>query len=153
MAVEAQQVQQRMDAFMQMCRRSGIRATHQRREVFREVARTDEHPDVETVYRRVRKRMPTVSLDTVYRTLSLLEEKGLVSRVDSLSGRARFDANADSHHHFICTRCGKVLDFDGEQLNDLRLPEDVRSWGDVRSVHVQVRGLCRDCLEKAKRKS
>jgi len=145
MAVSDQEVRERMDAFMQMCRRSGLRATHQRREVFREVVRTEEHPDVETIYRRVRKRVPTVSLDTVYRTLSLLEEKGLLSRLEPFSGRARFDANTDSHHHFICTRCGRVRDFASEQLDDLSVPRELRSWGDVRSVHVQVRGICAKC--------
>jgi Fur family peroxide stress response transcriptional regulator len=146
-AVSKEKVRDRMDAFMEMCRRSGTRATHQRREVFREVARTEEHPDVETIYGRVRKRIPTVSLDTVYRTLSLLEERGLLRRVEVFSGPARFDANTDSHHHFICTRCGLVRDFADEQMGGLEVPEEVSSWGKVRSVHVQVRGICADCLD------
>jgi Fur family peroxide stress response transcriptional regulator len=147
MPVSDNEVQERMDAFMQMCRQSGVRATHQRCEIFREVARTEEHPDVETVYSRVRKRVPTVSLDTVYRTLAMLEEQGLVRRLGSLSGRARFDANADSHHHFVCTRCGLVRDFASEEMDDLPIPRQVRSWGNISSVQVQIRGICRDCRE------
>jgi Fur family peroxide stress response transcriptional regulator len=144
------EMQQRVDAFVETCRRSGIRATHQRVEVFREVARTDKHLDAETVYRRVRRRVPTVSLDTVYRTLSLLAERRFVTRVDALSDRARFDANTDPHHHFVCTRCGLVRDFVDERLDDLPVPGEVRSWGEVDSVHVQVRGVCRECRKAEK---
>lgn len=145
MTVSEQELQQRIDAFMQMCRQSGVRVTHQRCEIFREVARTEDHPDVETIYRRVRKRMPTVSLDTVYRTLSLLEAHGLVSRLELFSGRQRFDANADAHHHFICTECGLVRDLADDAVGEIPLPRQVRSCGDVRSVHMQVRGVCSDC--------
>jgi Fur family peroxide stress response transcriptional regulator len=138
----------RMNAFMRVCRRSGIRATHQRREIFREVARMDEHPDAETIYKRVRKRMPTISLDTIYRTLSLLEEKGLIRRLELFSGRTRYDANTESHHHVICTRCGLVRDFESGQMDVLAPPEQVRSWGEVHSAHVQLRGICSGCLAR-----
>jgi len=146
MSVSPEEVQRRVDSLLAMCRQSGIRATHQRLEVFREVAATQEHPDVETIYAGVRKRMPTVSLDTVYRTLALLEEKGLLRRLELFSGRARFDANPQPHHHFICTRCGKVRDFVSESMNGLAPPAEARAFGRPRSLHVQVRGTCNECL-------
>lgn len=134
-----------MDSFTEWCQLVGIKATHQRREVFREVVRTDEHPDVETVYRRVRRRIPTISLDTVYRTLAMLEEKGMLGRLELFSGRTRFDANTAKHHHFICTECGLVRDFTSEEMDTLAPPAEVREWGDVRSVNVQLRGVCASC--------
>jgi Fur family peroxide stress response transcriptional regulator len=150
MSLSSVQIDKRISAFTRICRQSGIRATHQRREVFREVAGTDEHPDAETIYKRVRERMPTVSLDTVYRTLSLLEEKGLLKRLELFSGRTRFDANTQPHHHFICTECGLVRDFTSEEMDALAWPNEVGSWGDVRSVNVQLRGICSGCLSKDK---
>ena len=66
-----------MQHFEQVCRGAGVKLTHQRMEVFREVALSGDHPDAETIYRRVRARIPTVSLDTVYRALWLLAELGL----------------------------------------------------------------------------
>ena len=138
-----------MTAFMELCGRLRIKATHQRREIFREVARTDEHPDAETLYGRVRGRIPTLSRDTVYRTLALLEEKGLLSRLELFSGRTRFDARTGPHHHFICTRCGLVRDFTSGRMDGLRAPKALRSWGHVRSAHVQLRGVCRACQAKA----
>ncbi|MBN1268673.1 MAG: transcriptional repressor [Kiritimatiellae bacterium] len=134
-----------MASFASLCRRAGIRATHQRMEIFRELAGTEEHPDVETIYRSVRRRIPEISLDTVYRTLRLLEEKGIISKVSHPGDRARFDANPDRHHHFICTKCGLVHDFYSEELNRFRPPGGMAAVGKVESVHVELRGICRAC--------
>jgi Fur family peroxide stress response transcriptional regulator len=120
-----------------------MRMTHQRREIFREIAQTDKHPDAETIFKRVRKKMPTVSHDTVYRTLASLEEMGLVQRVETLAGRARYDANPDRHHHFICTRCGSISDIYLKQ--DPPIPEGIEKLGSAESLHMQVRGVCHNC--------
>jgi len=148
MAVAPKEMEGRMEAFMDACRRSGMKATHQRIEIFREIARTEEHPDAETIYRRVRQRIPTISLDTIYRTLYRLEAEGLISRVEVLSDRARFDANTDRHHHFVCTRCGLVRDFYSRDLDDYRAPSEVRKWGDISTTHMELRGVCATCLAK-----
>ncbi|VGO21074.1 Fur family transcriptional regulator [Pontiella sulfatireligans] len=125
------------------CQNAGLRMTHQRMEIFREVAQTDEHPDADTILKRVRERMPTISHDTVYRTLSSLEDMGLISRVDPVCGRARYDANSDAHHHFICTECGCIADV---YLNDeIPLPEGIENLGRVESLHLQIRGMCHNC--------
>jgi len=68
----------------------------------------------------VRRRITAISLDTVYRTLRLFEGKRLLSRVSCSGDRARFDANTDRHHHFICTKCGGVRDFYSEAGASLR---------------------------------
>ena len=152
MKIKAKEVQKRDDVFSEFCRRSGIKATHQRAEIYREIARTDEHPDAETIYARVRKRIPTISLDTVYRTLRLLEKKGIILRVGLLSERARYDANTSRHHHFVCGECGFMGDFYNEEWNDFRVPRDVVTMGKVNSIHVELRGLCRVCQRKRRNK-
>ena len=76
---DAKDVERRVARFERLCRDAGIRLTHQRLEIYRAVAQSDDHPDAETVYRRVRTRMPTVSLDTVYRTLWLLNDHHLIA--------------------------------------------------------------------------
>ena len=146
--MEAKEVQKRVDVFSQACRGYGVKATHQRREIYRELAGTNEHPDVETIYSRVRKRIPAISLDTVYRTLHLLEKKGLIARVGFLGDKTRFDANTDRHHHFFCTECGFMGDFYNEEWNDFRAPSNVMSMGTVNSIHVELRGLCKACQRK-----
>jgi Fur family peroxide stress response transcriptional regulator len=145
------EVAQRMARFERVCRAAGVRLTHQRLEIFREVAQTGDHPDAEMVYQRVRKRMPTVSLDTVYRTLWLLNDHGLITTLGPSRERTRFDANVDSHHHFVCVRCGLTRDFYSEELDDLKLPSSARAFGRIETTLVEVRGVCRECAGKTAR--
>ncbi len=134
-----------IERFIRACRDSALRVTPQRIAIYREVSRTEEHPDAETVCSRVREDMPTVSLDTVYRTLTTLEEHGLISRVEMPSGPTRFDANTDKHHHFVCSECGRIHDFYSGVLDEFAPPPEVARLGTVDSVHVQLRGVCAHC--------
>ena len=134
-----------LEEFRATCTRAGVKVTHQRFVVFQEVTASSEHPDAETIYRRVRRKLPTISLDTVYRTLCLLEKLGLLTRVEALTDRVRFDSNVRKHHHFICTKCGLVRDFVSEEADNLAIPESVLAMGDVNSTHLQFRGTCRAC--------
>ena len=93
MKIKKKEVEQRMKHFETVCRGEGIKLTHQRLEIFREVAQTGDHPDADLVFQRVRKRIPTVSLDTVYRTLWILSDLGLVVTLGSSRESTRFDAN------------------------------------------------------------
>ena len=135
----------RVRAMVEKLKEKGFNITHQRMVIIEENAGTDEHPDAETIHRRVSGRLPTVSLDTVYRTLSLLEEKNLVSRVEIFSDRARYDANMNRHHHFVCTRCGLASDYNNKRLDNLKIPDDIKKFGNVESVHIQLRGVCTKC--------
>ena len=139
-------IQNRLDLFVDTCRQKGLKVTPQRLEIFRELASTSEHPTAEELLKRIKTRMPTVSLDTVYRTLTTLQEYGMVNRVEVLDDRSRFDANLDPHHHFVCIQCKKVQDFNWSNFDQLRLPTEVRKWGKVHQLHAELRGLCRECL-------
>jgi Fur family peroxide stress response transcriptional regulator len=148
MAVPRAEVARRMQRLVDTCRREGLKVTHQRTEVFRELARTDEHPDAERIFRNVRRRVPAISRDTVYRTLSNLEELGLVRKAEILFNKGRYDANMDRHHHFVCTKCGLVRDFTSQAINDLPIPSGIASLGHVESTHVQLRGTCAACARR-----
>ncbi len=115
-------IQQQMSRFKEDCRNLGVKLTHQRMEIFREVLQTEKHPDAETVYRGVRRRMPTVSLDTVYRTLWWLKDIGLITTLGISRDRTRFDANLTRHHHFVCNQCGKTRDFYSDVFDSRRIP-------------------------------
>jgi Fur family peroxide stress response transcriptional regulator len=143
-----QEIERRMARFEQVCRDAGIRLTHQRMEIFREVARTGDHPGAESVFQGVRKRMPTISLDTVYRALWLLTDLGLITTLGPPRGGTRFDANLTPHQHFACVRCGVTRDFYSDALNELSLPESAKALGQVQTAHVEVRGVCQECGRK-----
>ena len=143
----------RIEAFVDACRRQNLRVTHQRMEIYRELAATEEHPDVDTIYRRVRRRIPMISLDTVYRNLKLLAEKGLISVVGLSEERLRFDANIAPHHHFVCVSCGAIRDFTSPVLANLRLPAGAKRLGKPLSVHLEVKGVCGACEPKGGKES
>lgn len=126
---------------------NGLRMTQQRIEVYLAVVASDCHPSVSDVHDRVRVTLPTVSLDTVYRTLWKLSELGLISPVSSSGDRVRFDANMRRHHHFVCARCGATFDFDSPALDGLRIPEEAWNLGSVWSAHMELRGICLGCRD------
>ena len=148
MKIKKNKVEERLKNFETVCRDNGIKLTHQRMEIFREVAQTEDHPDADQVFQRVRDRLPTVSLDTVYRTLWLLNNLGLVVTLGSSRERTRFDANLDTHHHFVCGQCEFTRDFYSNDLDNISLPDSVGSLGEIGAIHVEVRGLCRACAAK-----
>jgi Fur family peroxide stress response transcriptional regulator len=150
METTKQDIEQRMACFNEACRKSGAKLTHQRMEIFREVAQSTDHPDVEKVYQGVRKRIPTVSLDTVYRTLGWLKELGLITTLGPPRERTRFDANLSHHHHFVCVQCGLTRDFYSDKFDKLTLPESVQSIGYVETTQVEVKGVCLKCAAKEK---
>lgn len=141
-------IDRKIAAFIEFCRQRGIKGTHQRCEIFRELLNTSEHPNAETIFARVKKRIPAISLDTVYRTLRLFVQEGIISRVSAAGESMRFDGNTDRHHHFICTECGLVRDFYSDHFDSLHAPGDVTALGAVDSVHVEIRGICNTCRGK-----
>ena len=150
MAIEESELNLRLRHFESVAKEAGIKLTHQRLEIFREIASSEEHPDAETVYNAVRHRMPTVSLDTVYRTLWLLNDLGIISTLGARREAIRFDANTNHHHHFVCTRCGMTRDFECAELDEIRIPDAAKKFGHVEAAHVDIRGICKRCLEELK---
>jgi Fur family peroxide stress response transcriptional regulator len=143
--VDRATVGRRIDRLKSAVRSAGVKLTHQRLEIFREVAASLEHPDAEAVFRAVRRRVPTLSIDTVYRTLWMLNDLGLVTTLGPRRERVRFDANLDHHHHYVCTSCGLARDFVSADLDALGIPDEVRALGRVLVTQVEVRGVCRRC--------
>jgi Fur family peroxide stress response transcriptional regulator len=146
--VENSKVDRRLEQFKAAAKEAGVKLTHQRLEIFREVAASLEHPDAETIFRAVQGRMPTVSLDTVYRTLWMLNDLRLITTLGPRRESVRFDANLAHHHHYVCVRCGLARDFESIELNTLRIPDAVKRFGSVVATHVEVRGICESCAKK-----
>lgn len=145
MSVSAEDAARRAEVLSAGLKRAGLRLTRQRLEIVNEIVGSDAHPDVETVYHRVRERDPGVSLDTVYRTVSTLVEHGLIDRVTSTSGAARYDGNPFPHHHFVCTRCGAIYDIEGPGALPASGSPVPPELGDVETVQVEYRGICTTC--------
>jgi len=151
MKIPREMIDKRMKAFNEACERLEIKVTHQRMEIFRVVISTEEHPDAVTVHRRVKKRIPTISLDTVYRNLKLLAEHGLISIVGMSQESLRFDGNMRPHHHFACVKCGMIRDFSSGAIDGLAMPDEAKAFGTPLSLHFEVTGICTACQRGVKR--
>jgi Fur family ferric uptake transcriptional regulator len=103
------------------CEAKGLRMTGQRRIIARVIGQAGDHPDVEELYRRAAAIDPRISLSTVYRTVRLLEDHGIVERHDFGDGRARWERTASEHHdHLINTKTGEVIEFQSEEIERLQ---------------------------------
>lgn len=152
MSFPARIVNSRMETFKQACIERGVKVTHQRLEIYRALASSETHPDAETIYRCVRKRIPTISHDTVYRNLKLLSDYGLIAVAGTSNERLRFDANMERHHHFVCVQCGLIRDFCSEQLESIQCPPEARVFGTPVSLHFEVKGVCTKCGSRTRNK-
>ena len=103
------------------CAAKGMRMTEQRRVIARVLAAADDHPDVEELYRRCVKVDDRISISTVYRTVKLFEDSGIIERHDFREGRARYEQIPESHHdHLINLRTGEVIEFQSEEIERLQ---------------------------------
>lgn len=105
----------------QLCVQKGMRMTDQRRVIARVLSEASDHPDVEEVYRRASAVDPKISIATVYRTVRLFEEAGILSRLDFGDGRARYEEAPEEHHdHLIDVKSGKVIEFTSSEIEALQ---------------------------------
>ena len=104
-----------------LCAAKGMRMTEQRRTIARVLAQSDDHPDVEELYRRCSKVDERISMSTVYRTVRLFEDAGIIERHDFREGRSRYETSTEGHHdHLINLRTGEVIEFQSEEIERLQ---------------------------------
>ncbi|MEO1018115.1 MAG: Fur family transcriptional regulator [Pseudomonadota bacterium] len=118
-----------MDRLEKLCAEKGLRMTEQRKVIARTLSASDDHPDAEELHRRSNAVDKSISLATVYRTVKLFEEYGIIESHDFGDSRARYEEVPDEHHdHLIDVRSGKVFEFHNEEIERLQV-EIARSHG------------------------
>jgi Fur family ferric uptake transcriptional regulator len=110
-----------VDRIENLCVEKGMRMTDQRRVVARVLSTSHDHPDVEELYRRAHEVDPHISIATVYRTVRLFEEAGIIARHDFRDGRSRYEETPDNHHdHLIDMKTGRVVEFMDDEIERLQ---------------------------------
>jgi len=110
-----------MSRIEKLCVERGLKMTEQRRVIGRVLSESSDHPDVEEIYRRSAALDPKISIATVYRTMRLLEDAGVIEKLDLRDGRARYEENRDEHHHhLIDVKTGEVIEFKNEELERIK---------------------------------
>jgi len=128
-----------------LARHDGLRTTRQRTVILDELRSRPTHPTADELFRRVRRRLPRISLGTVYRNLELLSEHGVIQRIDVPGGQRRFDGDTDGRYHIRCVACGRVDDLHGRPPAGLEKAFRNRAGYKVLGHRVELLGLCPRC--------
>jgi Fur family transcriptional regulator, peroxide stress response regulator len=133
------------EIFRTKCREANLKITPQRTIIFDALVNDKGHPTADIVFQRVRKKVPNISFDTVSRTLLSFVDMGLLKVVEGYGRPKRFDTDTDSHHHFQCLKCNKIIDFCDTSLDEIEIPRDIKSRFTVTGKKVVLEGLCDSC--------
>ncbi len=123
------------------------RNSHQREVILEELRMVKSHPTATTLYKLVSKRLPKISLGTIYRNLDLLSKRGVIQKLEVSGSVARYDGDTDKHYHICCTNCGRIDDIYHlpEELINIDLSK-IEGY-DVKGYHMNFYGICSDCRE------
>ena len=137
-------------SFAELSHRAGLPITHQRQVIYDVLIAMPGHPSPEEVYARVRKRIPSISLATVYKNLNRFLKAGLLQEMSVHHGSLRVEVNDHPHHHLVCSSCKKIEDIDSEQIGPLHVRGRLPKGFAVQRFSVDVIGLCVRCRRKKK---
>jgi Fur family ferric uptake transcriptional regulator len=133
-----------------MKRHKQIRMTRQRQVILDELRKVTSHPTAEEILQMVRPKLPTISLGTIYRSLEILADAGIVLKLQSQGGKCRFDGNAENHYHIRCIECGKVDDIHQMQILDLEDHAKELTDYEIYTHILEFQGLCPGCRNNGK---
>ena len=123
-----------------------MRTTRQREIIVEELKKVSTHPSADELYELVRRRLPHVSLGTVYRNLDLLSKNGLILKLSTAGGQARYDGNVERHGHVRCLNCGLVHDVSAAPVQGITLPDGPPGFV-ITDYRLEFLGMCPDCRE------
>ena len=146
MQFDQKYIENKVSEFIDRSRKLGLKVTPQRIAIYKELAKTDQHPSTEMIYKNVKDYYPKISLTTVYRTLETFEKHGLISVVNKLYNAARYDANLEPHHHIVCVECKKIEDVYDKSINYSKASSDFPDY-QVLDYSVLFNGICKECSE------
>lgn len=124
------------------------RMTKQRQIIIEELKKVTSHPTADQLYEMVRKKLPKISLSTVYRNLETLSAEGMVLKLDSAGAQKRFDATVENHYHIRCNRCGRVDDVHMETIPEIEEIAKMRSNYKLVAHTIEFTGICPECYRR-----
>ncbi len=131
-------------------RKKGYKATTQRIAICRFALHSRDHPTARKIYSEVRKVHPTVSLATVYKTLQILTEHGLIQELDLPQSQARFDSYVEPHINLVCMHCGNIQDFDDKTAQEMIERVTKKAQFARTGQRLDIYGMCKTCQERTK---
>lgn len=144
------EIREKLRAFADHCHEYGLRITPQRAAIYKKLVASDKHPSATDIYEQIRRDFPNISLATVNSTLITFSKIGLARIVESSGDPKRFDPDTEMHHHFRCVQCNRIVDFQDETYNNIRVPAEIAKKFLILGKKVYLEGLCDKCRKQAK---
>lgn len=127
-----------------------MRYSKQKEIVLKTVQESCNHPDAKDIYTKVKKKIPNISLGTVYRNLNNLSDEGLIKKVLLENGNDRYDKTLDNHNHIFCVSCEKISDVDVLLKNSEICKIESETGFKITNSNFNIKGICKDCMEGRK---
>jgi len=140
-------VEQALANFRQLCAEHGIAMTHQRQVLYEVMQGMEGHPSPEEVYARVKRKVPAISLATVYKNIHLFVESGIFRKMSMHHGSVRVEMNEADHHHIVCSKCKAITDIEEKELGLTPARRRLADGFLVERYSVDVIGLCTKCQQ------
>lgn len=138
-------IDQAISSFIKKCEENNLKVTPQRIAIYKELVNSKNHPSINHIYKRIKLLYPTISLDTINRTLLTFAEIGIANIVEVSGSPKRFDPNIKDHHHFICLKCDNIIDFFSNSLNNIEIPKELEENAKVIRKKIVLEGFCSKC--------
>jgi Fur family peroxide stress response transcriptional regulator len=139
--------------FRELCHQHQLAATHQRQLIYQTVMAMPGHPSPEAIYDKVRKRIPSISLATVYKNIHTFLDSGMLREVSLHHGSLRVEANEEAHHHVVCVKCKSIMDLEESSMESVLLRDKLPRGFQVKRIAVDVIGVCLSCSSLSARQS
>jgi len=131
--------------YVNQLKENNLKVTPQRLEILKYLDEHRTHPTVDEIYKKLKKNNPSLSKTTVYNSVEILYDHGLIQSITITGNEARYDFKQGMHHHFLCKTCGEIIDID---VACPRLGKMLECGHEVQEVHGYFKGICKKCLKK-----
>jgi len=136
------------EKYVNQLKKNNLKVTPQRLEILKYLDEHRTHPTVDEIYNKLKKNNPSLSKTTVYNSVEILDEHGLIQSITITGNEVRYDFKQEMHHHFLCKQCGEIIDID---VACPRLGKMLECGHEVQEVHGYFKGICKKCLKKGEK--
>lgn len=136
------------ESFIDICKKNNLKVTPQRMTIYNILQKNKKHPSADSIYQEVKKQFPSISYDTVNRTLMTFSDLDIINIVEAHGASRRFDPGTENHHHFHCSKCNAIIDFYCKDFDRLKIPENIQKKFTIQNKRIVLKGLCNKCKNK-----
>ena len=136
-----------IEKYVKLLRENSIKITPQRLEILKYLDKNRTHPTVEEIYKKLKGDNPALSKTTVYNSLEILKKNNIIQTISITGSESRYDFKNDMHHHFLCKKCGSIIDID---ISCPNINKTIEKGYKIQEVHGYFKGICKKCINQGR---